>query len=214
MKRTLLIALGVFGIFTIVNAQKGIRVESHNIPVIVYINNSQMCTPVNSCFVANLDRGTYQVDVYDAADYHGRRDRPLLSEKIRYSGFGIEEINIDTDIYADTDKRPHRPNNNRRNRLMSEQGFNEFIKSIKSSAFNDTKNDLIRSVLPTTDFTCEQARKISSTYSPNKEHIIFMKIIYPNIIDKPNFYTVINTMTFDSSKKEVAKYIEKYQGDK
>lgn len=41
----------------------GIRIESEGQPIIVLIDGQQVCTPTLSCFIANLRRGSYRVEV-------------------------------------------------------------------------------------------------------------------------------------------------------
>ena len=42
----------------------GIRIDGGNTPILVYFGGNQMCLPTTTCFVANLDRGYYTVEVY------------------------------------------------------------------------------------------------------------------------------------------------------
>ena len=41
----------------------GIRIDGGNTPILVYFGGNQMCLPTTTCFVANLDRGYYTVEV-------------------------------------------------------------------------------------------------------------------------------------------------------
>lgn len=207
MKRILLLAAGIFLFAHFTTAQNGIRVESNHTPVIVYLNNQQMCTPVNSCFISNLNRGRYKVEVYSARD-RKTHSRPIFSETVHYKGQGIEEIFVD----AERDPhQPHKPHAHKGNRLMSPQGFSEFLQTVKSASFDDTRNNLIKATLATTDFTSEQARELIKVYDFDSSKIKFAKLIYPGIVDKPDFFIVINTFSFESSKREIAKFIEEYK---
>lgn len=41
----------------------GIRIDGGNTPILVYFGGNQMCLPTTTCFVANLDRGYYTVEI-------------------------------------------------------------------------------------------------------------------------------------------------------
>ena len=50
----------------------GIRIDGGNTPILVYFGGNQMCLPTTTCFVANLDRGYYTVEVYATRFPSGR----------------------------------------------------------------------------------------------------------------------------------------------
>ena len=88
----------------------GIRIDGGNTPILVYFGGNQMCLPTTTCFVANLDRGYYTVEVYAT-----RFTRPgervwkgerLYNERVYFDGRGVKDIFVD-DRHANV--RPGRP---------------------------------------------------------------------------------------------------------
>ena len=74
----------------------GIRIDGGNTPILVYFGGNQMCLPTTTCFVANLDRGYYTVEVYAT-----RFTRPgervwkgerLYNERVYFDGRGVKDI--------------------------------------------------------------------------------------------------------------------------
>ena len=42
----------------------GIRINGGETPILVYFGGNQMCMPTTTCFVTNLKRGYYTVEVF------------------------------------------------------------------------------------------------------------------------------------------------------
>ena len=170
----------------------GIRIDGGNTPILVYFGGNQMCLPTTTCFVANLDRGYYTVEVYAT-----RFTRPgervwkgerLYNERIYFDGRGVKDIFVD-DRHANVRPgRPgqgeHRPNYDRHDRVMNDQLFKTFYNN--------------------------QCLQVTKLYTFDDDRMAIMKKMYPRIVDKEAFFTVIATLTFSSNKDEMNKFVQNY----
>ena len=166
----------------------GIRIDGGNTPILVYFGGNQMCLPTTTCFVANLDRGYYTVEVYAT-----RFTRPgervwkgerLYNERVYFDGRGVKDIFVD-DRHANVRPgRPgqgeHRPNYDRHDRVMNDQLFKTFYNNL------------------------------TKLYTFDDDRMAIMKKMYPRIVDKEAFFTVIATLTFSSNKDEMNKFVQNY----
>ena len=171
----------------------GIRIDGGNTPILVYFGGNQMCLPTTTCFVANLDRGYYTVEVYAT-----RFTRPgervwkgerLYNERIYFDGRGVKDIFVD-DRHANVRPgRPgqgeHRPNYDRHDRVMN-------------------------TALANSDFTSAQCLQVTKLYTFDDDRMAIMKKMYPRIVDKEAFFMVIATLTFSSNKDEMNKFVQNY----
>lgn len=68
---------------------------------------------------------------------------------------------------------------------------------------------LLNTALANSDFTsaqCLQVTKSILLMRPNGNH----EKVYPRIVDKEAFFTVIATLTFSSNKDEMNKFVQNY----
>jgi len=184
----------------------GIRVEAPY-PVIVYIDGQQMNIPSQSCFIANLKRGQYLVEVYEETSGRRGSNRPqrgkiLFKEQIFFSGSGIEEIIIDDDntipenvFYNDM--------------IMNEETFGKFYKTIKS-AFNSERNSLIGAAVQTAMFTSEQCKRLMELYGADSDKGQVLRKLYPRIVDPQNFFIAVETMRSSTEKNNFSQFIKDY----
>lgn len=202
---------------------KGIRIDGGNTPILVYVGGSQMCYPTTTCFVANLKPGNYAIEVYAS-----RFTRPgeriwkgerLYNNRIYFDGKGIKDIIVEDreDIRPGRPGRPgtgqgtHRPNYDRYDRVMNDQLFKKFFDSVKNEPFEKDRVGLITTALTNSDFTSEQCLQLVKFYTFDNERLKIMKMMYPNIVDKEAFFTVIGTLTFSSNKKKMNDFIKEYE---
>ncbi len=160
----------------------GIRIDGGNTPILVYFGGNQMCLPTTTCFVANLDRGYYTVEVY--ATRFTRPGRPGQGE--------------------------HRPNYDRHDRVMNDQLFKTFYNNLKKEPFEDDRMALLNTALANSDFTSAQCLQVTKLYTFDDDRMAIMKKMYPRIVDKEAFFTVIATLTFSSNKDEMNKFVQNY----
>ena len=199
----------------------GIRIDGGNTPILVYFGGNQMCMPTTTCFVANLKSGYYTVEVYST-----RFSRPgervwkgerLYKDNVYFNGIGVTEIVVDGRDEIRPDNRPgrpghggHRPDYDQDDRVMNSQLFNTFLNSVKKVPFKDDRMTLINTALASSDFTSGQCLQLTKLYTFDDDRMEIMKMMYPRIVDKEAFFTVIATLTFSSNKDEMNKFVQNY----
>lgn len=199
----------------------GIRIDGGNTPILVYFEGNQMCLPTTTCFVANLKSGYYTVEVYATRftrpgerAWKGER---LYNERVYFNGNGVTEIMVNGRDEMRPDNRPgrpehsgHRPVYDRYDRVMSDQLFQTFFDNVKNEPFEKDRIALINAALASSDFTTAQCLQLVKFYTFDNERMKIMKMIYPRIVDKEAFFTVINILTFSSSKDKMNEFVQNY----
>lgn len=195
----------------------GISVDGGNIPILVYIGGNQMCLPSTSCFIANLRPDYYTVEVYAT-----RRTRPgervwkgerLYTERIYFNGNGVKYIQVGG-MGGHRPDRPdqgdHRPEYGQYDRVMSSQLFDTFFNKMKNEPFSSDRLKMLEAALVNTDFTCGQCLRLVKLYSFDDDKMKIMKLMYPRIVDREAFFTVIDVLTFSSNKDEMNEFVKNY----
>ena len=200
----------------------GIRIDGGDTPILVYFGGRQMCYPTTTCFVANLKPGNYTIEVYASRPtrpgervWKGER---LYNDRVYFNGNEVKDIIVEErgDIRPGRPGRPgngqggHRPDYNRYDRVMNDQLFKKFFDSVKNEPFE--KDRMITTALANSDFTSEQCLQLVKFYTFDNERLKIMKMMYPNIVDKEAFFTVIGTLTFSSNKTKMNDFIKEYEG--
>lgn len=197
----------------------GIRIDGGNTPILVYLGGSQICLPTTTCFIANLNPGHYTVEVF-ATRFTRAGERVWKGEKlykdfVYFDGRGVTEIWVDgrDNMRPERPGRPeqgeHRPGYGY-NRVMNDQLFQTFYKEMKNEPFKDDRMKLLNAALAGSDFTSAQCLQLTKLYTFDDDRMEIMKIMYPQIVDKEAFFTVINTLTFSSSKEKMKDFIIGY----
>lgn len=197
----------------------GIRIDGGNTPVLVYLGGNQICLPTTTCFIANLNPGHYTVEVF-ATRFTRAGERVWKGEKlykdlVYFDGRGVTEIWVDgrDNMRPERPGRPeqgeHRPGYGY-NRVMNDQLFQTFYKEMKNEPFKDDRMKLLNAALAGSDFTSAQCLQLTKLYTFDDDRMEIMKIMYPRIVDKEAFFTVINTLTFSSSKEKMKDFIIGY----
>ena len=197
----------------------GIRIDGGNTPILVYLGGNQICLPTTTCFIANLNPGHYTVEVF-ATRFTRAGERVWKGEKlykdlVYFDGRGVTEIWVDgrDNMRPERPGRPeqgeHRPGYGY-NRVMNDQLFQTFYKEMKNEPFKDDRMKLLNAVLAGSDFTSAQCLQLTKLYTFDDDRMEIMKIMYPRIVDKEAFFTVINTLTFSSSKEKMKDFIIGY----
>ncbi|GAE85445.1 DUF4476 domain-containing protein [Bacteroides reticulotermitis] len=197
----------------------GIRVDGGNIPVLVYISGNQMCLPTTTCFVANLRPDYYRIEVYAT-----RNTRPgervwrgdkLFDERMYFNGNELKEIYVGRN--NDRPDRPgtgdYRPGRDRYDRVMDDRLFSDFLTRVKKEPFSDNRMKLIETALVNSYFTCGQCLSLVKLYTFDDDKMKIMKMIYPRIVDREGFFTLIDSLTFSSNKDEMNDFV-KSQGNR
>ena len=197
----------------------GIRIDGGNTPILVYLAGNQICLPTTTCFIANLNPGHYTVEVF-ATRFTRAGERVWKGEKlykdlVYFDGRGVTEIWVDgrDNMRPERPGRPeqgeHRPGYGY-NRVMNDQLFQTFYKEMKNEPFKDDRMKLLNAALAGSDFTSAQCLQLTKLYTFDDDRMEIMKIMYPRIVDKEAFFTVINTLTFSSSKEKMKDFIIGY----
>ncbi len=197
----------------------GIRIDGGNTPILVYLGGNQICLPTTTCFIANLNPGHYTVEVF-ATRFTRAGERVWKGEKlykdlVYFDGRGVTEIWVDgrDNMRPERPGRPeqgeHRPGYGY-NRVMNDQLFQTFYKEMKNEPFKDDRMKLLNAALAGSDFTSVQCLQLTKLYTFDDDRMEIMKIMYPRIVDKEAFFTVINTLTFSSSKEKMKDFIIGY----
>ena len=197
----------------------GIRIDGGNTPILVYLGGSQICLPTTTCFIANLNPGHYTVEVF-ATRFTRAGERVWKGEKlykdfVYFDGRGVTEIWVDgrDNMRPERPGRPeqgeHRPGYGY-NRVMNDQLFQTLYKEMKNEPFKDDRMKLLNAALAGSDFTSAQCLQLTKLYTFDDDRMEIMKIMYPRIVDKEAFFTVINTLTFSSSKEKMKDFIIGY----
>ena len=197
----------------------GIRIDGVNTPILVYLGGNQICLPTTTCFIANLNPGHYTVEVF-ATRFTRAGERVWKGEKlykdfVYFDGRGVKEIWVDgrDNIRPERPGRPdqgeHRPGYGH-NRVMNDQLFQTFYKEMKNEPFKDDRMKLLNAALAGSDFTSAQCLQLTKLYTFDDDRMEIMKIMYPRIVDKEAFFTVINTLTFSSSKEKMKDFMIGY----
>lgn len=197
----------------------GIRIDGGNTPILVYLGGNQICLPTTICFIANLNPGHYTVEVF-ATRFTRAGERVWKGEKlykdlVYFDGRGVTEIWVDgrDNMRPERPGRPeqgeHRPGYGY-NRVMNDQLFQTFYKEMKNEPFKDDRMKLLNAALAGSDFTSAQCLQLTKLYTFDDDRMEIMKIMYPRIVDKEAFFTVINTLTFSSSKEKMKDFIIGY----
>ena len=199
----------------------GIRIDGGNTPILVYLGGNQICLPTTTCFIANLNPGHYTVEVF-ATRFTRAGERVWKGEKlykdlVYFDGRGVTEIWVDgrDNMRPERPSRPeqgeHRPGYGY-NRVMNDQLFQTFYKEMKNEPFKDDRMKLLNAALAGSDFTSAQCLQLTKLYTFDDDRMEIMKIMYPRIVDKEAFFTVINTLTFSSNKTKMNDFIKEYEG--
>ncbi|MEY8686392.1 DUF4476 domain-containing protein [Bacteroides sp. AN502(2024)] len=197
----------------------GIRIDGGNTPILVYLGGNRICLPTTTCFIANLNPGHYTVEVY-ATRFTRTGERIWKGEKlykdfIYFDGRGVKEIWVDG-RYNIHPERPCRPEQGEHwpgygyNRVMNDQLFQTFYKEMKNEPFKDDRIKLLDAALAGSDFTSAQCLQLTKLYTFDDDRMEIMKMMYPRIVDKEAFFTVINSLTFSSSKEKMKDFMIGY----
>lgn len=203
-----------------VNAQSisGIRVDGGDTPILVYFGGNQMCLPTTTCFVANLKPGHYTVEVYATRStrpgeraWKGER---LYSERVYFDGRGVKDIVVEgrgNNRPGRPDQGNHRPSHDRHEyRAMSDQLFRTFLSNVKKEVFPDDRMKMIETTAASANFTSDQCLQVVKLYTFDDDKMKVMKAMYPRIVDKEAFFTVISTLTFSSSKDNMNDFVKAF----
>ncbi|MFT3910227.1 MAG: DUF4476 domain-containing protein [Ferruginibacter sp.] len=91
---------------------------------------------------------------------------------------------------------------------MSEVEFGEFKQTICNNSFDNTKLAVATQAIGCNYFTAAQVKDMIELFSFENNKLGLAKSAYRSCIDKHNYYVVSNALCFESSKQELAKFLE------
>lgn len=218
------ILVSIFIMFAVLSVKaqniSGIRIDGGDNPILVYFGGSQMCSPTTSCFVANLKSGYYQIEVY-ASRITRRGERlwkgqRLYSSRVYFNGTGVK------DIYAGTQNgsnrpggRPHQDSDTsdyeeEDDEVMNARLFDSFYKTVQRETSDANRIKVIDSVIGTTNFTCNQCLRLTELFRFDGDKIIIMKKMYPYLVDKQAFFSLIGALKYTEHKNEMNAFVKNY----
>lgn len=203
----------------------GIRINGGETPILVYFGGNQMCMPTTTCFVTNLKRGYYTVEVfstrYTRTGERVWKGRKLFHERIYFNGMEVKDIFVESDpnLYPDfpRQREEYDPSDCDMGyepyygRIMSPKLFDTFYNKVKSEPFDSDRMTMIETAITSSYFTSAQCLRLTKLYTFDDERMKIMKIMYPRIVDKEAFFTVISTLTFSSNKDEMNGFVRTYR---
>jgi hypothetical protein len=193
----------------------GIRIESTENPVIIFFDGEQVSVPTMSCFIANLNPGDYRIEVYEV-DYLGSNDRgrkgDLIYDNIIYfSGDEIKDICIESNYTAlSSSPRKGWDGIYSDRGLMDNNTFSSFFSAVKAAPFKSDKMDLIETAAQTSAFTTKQCKRLVDLNTFDDDKIEMIQLLYPRIVDKQNFFILLESLSFISSKDKINDFIKGY----
>lgn len=187
----------------------GIRVETSGNRVVVYIDGQQICTPTTNCFFSTTLGGTFRVEVYSARSARpgerGANGKLLYDQRVYLNGMEIKDIYIEGEGGRFPESSVNKPG-----RVMERNAFDQFVNAVKAEPFDSDRLKMIEGAMVTNDFTSGQCRKLADLYTFDSDKKKIMKLMYPRIHDKENFFMVIESLTFSSDKNEINDFIKEY----
>ena len=91
---------------------------------------------------------------------------------------------------------------------MSDADFNQFKKTVKNEAFESSELAIVKQVIPNNYFTMKQIKEITEIFYSDAPRLDVLKTAYKNTIDKTNYYTLIDILTFSDAKDDFMKFLK------
>ncbi|MBL7683417.1 MAG: DUF4476 domain-containing protein [Flavipsychrobacter sp.] len=212
---------------------------SDNSRLAVSINDRYYDKQGTSITIGDLPAGRHYIKIYRYVPYatgRGGKARVVYSGGIRLSEGTISEFTYDVrrnEIYATTefiddtydDRRDDRRDdryddrrddryeerddiyNNRRGRVWTQQDMSDLKKRVDDRMMDGEKQKLMQSVLQDRRYTTEQMRTMLNWLSFESTKVEVAKWGYDNVSDKQNYWKLESEFTFSSSKDEFNNYI-------
>lgn len=95
--------------------------------------------------------------------------------------------------------------------VMSDEAFQNFMRSFRRESFSGDKERLLNLCIDANWLTVNQCREIVQELRFESEKVKVMKKLFPKVADKGNFFTLLDCLSFSSSKRDVERFIAKYR---
>lgn len=90
---------------------------------------------------------------------------------------------------------------------MTDGQFKTFKQTLRNQNFESTKMQVARQVIGQNYFTTDQVREIVRMFHFESKRLDLAKYAYARTIDKENYYTLSNTLSFTSSINDLMRFI-------
>jgi hypothetical protein len=98
-------------------------------------------------------------------------------------------------------------NHNHGASVPSPHEFQALLRTISEASFEQTKLMIAKEAVASRNITSEQVYQIMMRFSFEATRLEFAKWAYIRTVDKPNYFLVHRAFAFDSSKRELTRYI-------
>jgi hypothetical protein len=86
--------------------------------------------------------------------------------------------------------------------------FARFLKGLNANAFDSEKVPFVEQYAKTRWFTTTQAREVLKAFTFDDGRVKAAVALYPRLTDPDNFFTCLDTFTFDSGRKAVREKLK------
>jgi hypothetical protein len=180
---------------------------------VVVRNNYQYDITINRFGKAFFDQDYY-------SDYYYRDNEEENDDDNNYnSSYDFEDNSAYNEDYSDIDyfrnkgnthtEAPIRNgyNGSNYNNSMTNQMFAQVKQTIQQQSFESSKLDFAKQSLDKKLISTNQAKEIINLFSMETNKLDFAKYAYDRVTDKENYFTVTNTLSMQTSKDDLLKYI-------
>lgn len=194
-------------------------------PVTVSIDNRNYAdNNSNDIIMKDINAGYHTIKVYREKRLFDKRSQFNNNRQLVYSGnvyvrpgfhvditinrFGkafIDEKKINSSYDNDDNNRD---DHNNHKEPMSAVEFNQFRETICNNSFDDTKLAVATQAISCNYFTAAQVKDMIELFSFENNKLGLAKSAYRSCIDKNNYYVVSNAFSFESSKEELARFLQ------
>jgi hypothetical protein len=183
---------------------------------VVVRNNYQYDITINRFGKAFFDQ-----DYYSVGYYRGGSEEESDDDNSN-SNFDFDDNNAYNEDYNDLDYFRNKGNNNQNippihngnfnnnynsYKAMSNQMFNQVKQAIQQQNFENSKLDFAKQSLDKNFITISQAKEIINLFSMEMNKLDFAKYAYDKVTDKENYFTVASTLSMQTNKDDLLKYI-------
>lgn len=92
-------------------------------------------------------------------------------------------------------------------KVMRERDFNQLLSSIQKEWLESNKLKSVSHIISTNYFTADQVKQLALLFSIENNRLSVAKQAYAQTIDQQHYNYVFNTLSFQSSKNELARFI-------
>lgn len=190
----------------------GISIEAQSAPIVVYIDNTQVCKPTYSCYVA-LPRGDYRVRVVSITGRVSPKKRVIYEETHYVSGYNTEYINVERylssrEIYAPHWERSFRTNSKGFElRPITVSAYKAFILQLKDCSFESDVKKIMTLFPAEAGITIGQFRELCSIPHFDDSRLVVARVLVPQILDLKECEDWKTPFSFISSQNEVRQLL-------